>query len=148
MRKDLVRLEAAGERLARIIRSRRSSERRAARAELELAGAAQSVLRCVIERGPARVSQIARVTRSGDPAVSRLDTQLEADGLLERIPDAKDGRAIRVRATRRGQTAARRLRRAADEIFEEYLHEWEDGDVARLADLLERLCRDLADERV
>ena len=101
MRKDLERLEAAGERLARIIRSRRSSERRAARAGLEIPGAAQRVLRCVIERGPARISEIARVTRSGDPAVSRLVTQLEQDGLLERIPDPEDGRATRVRATRR-----------------------------------------------
>ena len=147
MRKDLERVEVAGERLAKIFRSRRSSERRAARAGLELAGAAQSVLRCVIERGPARVSEIARATRSGDPAVSRLVTQLVAEGLLERIPDAEDGRAIRVRATRRGQGAARRLRGAADEIFEEHLREWNSRDVARIADLLERLCRDLADER-
>lgn len=147
MHKDLERVESAGERLAKIFRSRRSSERRAARAGLELPGAAQSVLRCVIERGPARISKIARVTRSGDPAVSRLVTQLEREGLLERIPDADDGRAIRVRATRRGRAAANRLRRAADEIFEDHLREWENGDVARLAGLLERLCRDLADER-
>ena len=147
MRVDLERLEVAGERLAKIIRSRRSSQRRAARAGIALPGAAQSVLRCVIERGPARVSEIARVTRSGEPAVSRLVTQLEGDGLFERLPDAEDGRAIRVRATRRGRAAARRLRRAADEIFEEHLHEWGDGDVALLADLLERLCRDLADEQ-
>ncbi len=147
MRKDLERLEAAGERLAKIFRSRRSSERRAARAGLDLPGAAQSVLRCVIERGPARVSEIARVSRSGDPAVSRLVTQLEDEGLLERIPDFEDGRAIRVRATRRGRAAAHRLRLAADEIFEDHLREWRGNDVTQLADLLERLCRDLADER-
>ena len=146
MRKDLVRVEVAGERLAKIFRSRRSSERRAARAGLELPGAAQNVLRSVIEAGPARVSEIARATSSGDPAVSRLVTQLEIGGLLERIPDANDGRAVRVRATRRGHAAARRLRGAADEIFEEHLREWKARDVAQLADLLERLCRDLADE--
>jgi DNA-binding MarR family transcriptional regulator len=147
MRKDLERLEVAGERLAKIFRSRRSSERRAARAELELPGAAQNVLRCVVKCGPCRVSGIARVTGSGNPAVSRIVAQLESNGLVVRVPDAADGRAVQIRATRSGQATARRLRRAADRIFEEHLREWADRDVTRLADLLERLCRDLSEER-
>ncbi len=147
MRKELERLEAAGDRLAKILRSRRSSDRRAARAGIETPRAAQDVLRYVIEGGPARVSEIARTSGSGEPAVSRLVSQLERQGLLERVPDRVDRRAALVRATRSGQAAAHRLRQAADEIFEEHMAAWRRPDVEQLAELLERFCRDLAREK-
>jgi DNA-binding MarR family transcriptional regulator len=144
MRKSLARLEWALDRVMSIARSRRSWEDRSARAGLRLARAPQQVLRRVIEGGPARISELARATGGSLPAVSRLVRALEAQGLLERAPDAADARAVRVHASRSGQAAARRLRRAADEIFEERLARWSDVELDALAEQLERLSRDLA----
>ena len=79
--------------------------------------------------------------------MSRLVSQLERQGLLERVPDRVDRRAALVRATRSGQAAAHRLRQAADEIFEEHMAAWRRPDVEQLAELLERFCRDLAREK-
>jgi DNA-binding MarR family transcriptional regulator len=145
MRKSLSRLEAAIQRLVSLTRSRRGWDHRAERAGLSLSRAPQQVLRRVIEGGPARISDLARATGTGESAVSRLVTALEGQGLLERAPDARDARAVRVRASRAGQGAARRLRRAADEIFEERLAGWSDADAEKLAQGLERLARDLAE---
>lgn len=147
MEKGLERLEAAIERLVSITRARRGWEERAVRAGMRLSRAPQQVLRRVIEGGPARISELARATGTGESAVSRLVTALEEKGLLERAPDAADARAVRVRASRAGQSASRRLRRAADEIFEERLAHWSEADVEQLARLLERLCRDLAGDK-
>ncbi len=40
------------------------------------------------------------------PSMTRLVTAMEADGLVERIPSAQDGRKVFVRITTRGETAA------------------------------------------
>ncbi len=143
MTRDLQRVEAAMERLARIGQGRKSSSRRAARAGVSLSGAAQQVLRAVIEHAPVRISDLARATHMSDAAVSRQVTQLEADDLVVREACADDGRVARVRPTRAGTRAGARLRSAADEIFQEHLSGWRARDLERLADLMERLGDDL-----
>ena len=78
-----------------------------------------------------------------DAAVSRLVTQLEAEGLVVREACVEDGRVARVRPTRSGTKARNRLRDAADEIFREHLAGWRAKDLEQVAELMERLGDDL-----
>ena len=142
----LQRIDAAMERLARIGQSRRSSARRASRAGTSLLGSAQQVLRASIDHVPARISDLARATSMSDAAVSRQVTLLEGEGFVEREACAEDGRAARVRPTASGMSVGRKLRSAADEIFQEHLVGWRADDLAKLADLMERLGNDLSGE--
>ena len=50
---------------------------------------------------PRRLSEFAELMQVTKSAVSQLVTQLERDGLLERVPDPTDGRAALIRATPR-----------------------------------------------
>jgi len=140
---DLQRVERAMEGLARVGRSRRAAALRANRAGVELTGAAQQVLRRVIEEGPVRISDLAQRAHMSDAAVSRQVTSLEQHGLAARASIPDDGRVAMVRPTAAGRRVGRRLRRAADEIFQERLSEWSARDLAALAALLERLALDL-----
>ena len=52
------------------------------------------------------LSSDALLTQAG---ISRLVARLEASGLLERVPDADDGRASRIRLTEAGASAQRHV---------------------------------------
>ena len=135
------------EALARVAQGRTAAALRAARAGLPLTGAAQQVLRRVIENAPVRISDLARHVHMGDAAVSRQVTALEEQGLVVRAPSSRDGRVAMVRPTPLGRGAGRRLRRVADGIFEEHLADRSSRDLARPAHLMERLARELLKRR-
>jgi DNA-binding MarR family transcriptional regulator len=141
--KDLRRVEMAMEQLNRIGRSRRSDARWSARAGVYLPRAAQNILRQVVAQGPARISDLARAAHMGDAAVSRQVTLLEKEGLLRRGSSPEDGRVSLVHVTGKGRRASSRLQNAVDEIFAEQLAGWSRRDLARLAELMEHLVRDL-----
>jgi DNA-binding MarR family transcriptional regulator len=140
---ELRRIERAMEALARVGQSHSAAALRAERAGVQMTGAAQQVLRRVIEHGPVRMSDLARHVHMSDAAVSRLVTALEADGQVVRAVDTRDRRVARVRPTPAGRRSARRLRRAADEILVERMEGWTRRDLATLAALMERLAADL-----
>jgi DNA-binding MarR family transcriptional regulator len=131
------------EQLSRVSRSRRGDAERAARAGVHLPRAAQMVLRQTVETGPVRISDLARALHMSDAAASRTVTTLEGEGLLARSGSPDDGRVALVAITPRGRRVQRRLREAQDEIFAETLSHWPRKDVARLAELMERLAADL-----
>jgi DNA-binding MarR family transcriptional regulator len=143
LRNDLQRIESAMEALARVGQSHTAAAVRAERAGVPMTGAAQQVLRRVIEFGPVRVSDLARHVHMSDASVSRLVTALEESGQVTRTASADDGRVAMVRPTAAGRRTGARLRRAADEIFQERLEDWTARDLARLAGLMERLAADL-----
>jgi DNA-binding MarR family transcriptional regulator len=140
---DLQRVETAMEQLSRVSRSRRGDAERAGRAGVHLPRAAQMVLRQTVETGPVRISDLARALHMSDAAASRTVTTLEGEGLLSRSGSPDDGRVALVAITPRGRRVQRRLREAQDEIFAGTLSHWPRQDVARLADLMERLAADL-----
>ncbi len=141
--RNLQRIETAMEQLSRVGRSRRGDAERAARAGVHLPRLAQMVLRHTIEAGPVRVSDLARALQMSDAAASRTVTSLEGEALLVRSASPDDGRVALVEITPRGRRVQRRLRKAQDEIFAATLSHWPRQDVARLADLMERLAADL-----
>ena len=143
MQASLQRIEQSMELLGRMGRARGPSARRATRAGVALAGAEQRVLGVVVEAGPIRISEIARRVAMGDAAVSRVVRGLEDSEFVMRVATPEDGRVALIRALPAGRLTAKRLRRAADAIFEECLDGWSARDLDALARLMERLTQDL-----
>ncbi|BCJ39785.1 MarR family transcriptional regulator [Actinoplanes ianthinogenes] len=64
---------------------------------------ALSVLRRLSDEGPARVTDLARLTRASQPGMTQLVGRMERSGLVQRVPDPNDGRGVLVGATRSGR---------------------------------------------
>lgn len=143
LERNLQRIETALEQLSRVTRSRRADAERATRAGVRLPRAAQMALRETVETGPVRISDLARALHVSDAAASRTVTALEQEGLLARSGSPHDGRVALVAITARGRRVQQRLRQAQDEIFRESLSHWSRRDLAKLAELVDRLSADL-----
>lgn len=83
-----------------------------------------SVLHTLAERGPVRLGELTATEQVTQPAITQMITKLEAEGLVERLPDPSDGRAVLVRLTAAGRTVVADRR---------------NDRVARLSPLLDRL---------
>jgi DNA-binding MarR family transcriptional regulator len=83
-----------------------------------------SVLHTLAERSPLRLGELTATEQVSQPAITQMVTKLEADGLGERRPDPRDGRAVLVHLTPAGRKVVADRRR---------------DRVARLAPLLDRL---------
>jgi DNA-binding MarR family transcriptional regulator len=66
-----------------------------------------------------------------------------SDGLLQRQADPNDGRASLLALTDEGEQAVQELIRKREAFFTSALSDWNADDIRQLADLLERLNRDL-----
>jgi len=77
--------------------------------EWAIPAAQARLLAQVDELGPARIGALARADHCSQPAMTTQVRRLESAGLLTRIPDPADGRAVLVSLTSSG-------RRALDEI--------------------------------
>ncbi|WP_433472170.1 MarR family winged helix-turn-helix transcriptional regulator [Spirillospora sp. CA-142024] len=83
-----------------------------------------SVLHTLARRSPLRLGELTATEQVTQSAITQMVTRLENDGLVERRPDPRDGRAVLVHITSAGAevVSARRADR-----------------VARLAPILQRL---------
>lgn len=100
-----------------------------------------SALSVIVFAGPLTLGELAEAEQVRPPTISRLVKQLESDGLVERLPDPRDGRVQRVRATGRGRALLQegRTRRIATLTGDlAALPPGELVTLARAADLLER----------
>jgi MarR family transcriptional regulator, organic hydroperoxide resistance regulator len=104
---------------------------------------AGSVLRHVIENGPARPALLAERIRMQPSALSRQLRVLEDEGCIERDLIPGDGRGWLVRVTQRGRGIEQRLERADAEILAGQLRNWSPVELDTLNDLLGRLIHDL-----
>lgn len=76
-----------------------------------------SALATLAADGPTTLGGLARRERVTPPSMTRLVRALEADGLVERLPSATDGRQVGVRITPAGERAlAERGRARADAV--------------------------------
>ncbi|MEU7140539.1 MarR family transcriptional regulator [Nocardia sp. NPDC046473] len=66
-----------------------------------------SVLHTLAGQGPMRVSALKVTEQITQPAITQLVSRLERDGLVERRPDAADGRAVLVQITEAGARIVR-----------------------------------------
>src|SRR5437868_13069961 len=62
-----------------------------------------SALSVIVFAGPLTLGELAAAEQVRPPTMTRLVAALEAEGLVERVPDPRDGRVVRVRATARGR---------------------------------------------
>src|SRR5215207_4051131 len=104
-----------------------------------------SALSVVVFGGPLTLGELAAAEQVRPPTMTRLVTALEAQGLVRREADSRDGRLTRVHATAKGQAilAAGRARRV--EALARQLDALPPGDLAsleRAADILERTLTD------
>jgi DNA-binding MarR family transcriptional regulator len=61
------------------------------------------VLASLIESGPQRIGELAARVPCSQPTATTVVSGLESAGLVHRVPDLADGRAIQVRLTDRGR---------------------------------------------
>jgi DNA-binding MarR family transcriptional regulator len=66
-----------------------------------------SVLHTLVHQGPMRLSELTATEQVSQPAITQLVARLERDGLVDRRPDPRDGRAVLVRATDAGTRIVR-----------------------------------------
>jgi DNA-binding MarR family transcriptional regulator len=101
-----------------------------------------SALSVIVFAGPLTLGELAEAEQVRPPTISRLVQGLDADGLVERLPDPRDGRIQRVRATSRGRALleegrARRIVALTRDLAA--LPAADLDTLARAASLLERL---------
>lgn len=94
----------------RLLRAVREEDTR-----MGLSGPRASALSVLVFRGPQTLGELARAEQVRPPTMTRLVQALEAEGLVVRKPDARDGRRVLVRATAAGRRLleAARVRRVA-----------------------------------
>lgn len=69
-----------------------------------------SALSVIVFRGPIRVGDLAAAEQVRPPTMTRLVQALEAESLVDRRPDPRDARQVRVRATAKGRRLLERGR--------------------------------------
>ncbi len=81
----------------------------------DLTPARLSALTTLTANGPLTLGSLAHRERVTAPSMTRLTSAMQADGLVERIPSAQDGRMVYLRATEAGlqQVRSGRERRVA-----------------------------------
>ena len=130
--------------LTRLLRRARSAQQRtAAQVHPDLDSAGYAVLVTVRElsqsSGGARGGEVSDALGLHKSTTSRNLTTLEALGLVERIADPQDARALQVRLTAEGAEALERSFAGRRERLRTRLESWDQADIAALAGLLRRL---------
>jgi len=107
-----------------------------------LSGARLSALSVVVFAGPLPVGALARAEQVRSPTMSRVVADLEARGLVTRVPSSTDGRAVEVAATAKGRRVLHAGRRRRVATLSERLEGLSPRDLAvldRAATLLEEV---------
>jgi DNA-binding MarR family transcriptional regulator len=110
--------------------------------ELGISPPRLSALSVVVFAGPLQIGELAAAEGVAAPTMTRLVDGLERDGLVVRTPDPDDGRAVRVRATSKGNRVLQRGRARRVETLARGLRSLtreELDTVARGVDALERM---------
>ncbi|MFF5294319.1 MarR family winged helix-turn-helix transcriptional regulator [Paractinoplanes globisporus] len=118
-------------------RARAASERLSREVHPELDSAAYGLL-ALLWDGPQRPSDVADQVGVGKATITRQLKSLESLSLIERLPDAADGRAHLVALTEKGRSRMASVRDARRERMRRNLDAWPDEDVRTLTALLAR----------
>jgi DNA-binding MarR family transcriptional regulator len=104
-----------------------------------------SALSVLVFGGPMTMGKLAAAEQVKAPTMSRIVTGLERRRLAERIPDSKDGRRVRIRATPSGVRLLHKGRRLRIEYLARHLDKLTRQELTTLveaADVLEEILRD------
>jgi DNA-binding MarR family transcriptional regulator len=86
------------------------------------------VLVHLAEAGPARIGELAARVSCSQPTATTVTNGLEAAGLVRRIPDTSDGRAIQVQLTEAGRDTLRAIARDQAGQLRQRLDELDESD--------------------
>jgi DNA-binding MarR family transcriptional regulator len=106
---------------------------------VQLTPTQRAALAAVVDDGPLRLGQLADRIGTTDPTATRAVDALEAEGLVERIADPDDRRAIGIAATTAGRSLLAERRRRLAEMLEEPYKGLAKDDRKQLAALLAEL---------
>ncbi|MFF0490747.1 MarR family winged helix-turn-helix transcriptional regulator [Nocardia sp. NPDC004068] len=116
----------------------RRARGRAAELHPELTLVAASILDLVIDRDGCLAAELAEHFLLDKSTVSRQVAALEQQGYLTREVDPANRRNHILRATPEGRCVSREAERARARAFTERFRDWDDRDIARLAEYLVR----------
>jgi DNA-binding MarR family transcriptional regulator len=111
----------------------------------DLAPASYLMLTFVAEHGPLRASAIAEQFDIDKGAVSRQVNHLTELGLLARVTDPDDGRALLVSVSDEGRTRLTDVARHRRKWLDERLGDWSEADLTGFVETLGRYNRALED---
>lgn len=80
-----------------------------------------SVLQVLSFRGPVKLADLATIEGLNPTMLSRIVSKLDEAGLLRRLPDPEDLRAVRVEATDEGLRLSQQVREARSRVVAEAL---------------------------
>lgn len=106
-----------------------------------------SALATIQREGPLRPGDLSRIEVVTKPTMTRILTELEQRGFIEREADPRDGRAFMVTATAEGIAAVERARADRTGIVAELIAELPEHDVDAIAAALDALERVAQGER-
>lgn len=75
-----------------------------------ISGPRLSALSVLVSAGPMRIGELAQIEQVEPPTMTRLVDAMERDGQVTRAPDPEDRRAVRLRATAKGERALAKAR--------------------------------------
>jgi len=107
-----------------------------------------SALASIQRHGPLRPGDLSRIEVVTKPTMTRILTELEQRGFIEREADPSDGRAFMVSITAAGAAAVEEARSTRTGIVADLIAELAPEDVAAIAGALDALERVAQGERV
>lgn len=102
------------------------------------------VLFVLARLGECRPSELACELHVSQSSLSRSISDLVDRGLVEKHPDPDDRRAHRISCSPAGLDALAQIGRRRTELLTEQLVDWDERDVARALDVIDRLTTTLA----
>lgn len=99
-------------------------------------------LAALIERGPARISDLAELERIRQPTMTTLIRRMVDEGLVERTADPGDGRATLISVTSAGRERFESFRQDAAAVLRpawDRLSQFDQATIARAVVLIEQL---------
>jgi len=100
-----------------------------------------SALATIQREGPLRPGDLSRIEVVTKPTMTRILTELEQRGFIEREADPRDGRAFMVSATPEGVAAVEQARSNRTGIVAELIADLPEADVQAIASALDALER-------
>jgi DNA-binding MarR family transcriptional regulator len=105
------------------------------------------VLSGLARTGPTTSTELATAIGLDRTATTRYASRLQSAGLLRRVSDDQDRRAIQLELTQAGHDAVAAMRRTLSKLFDDMLATWPPGEAEQFAASLERFTTMLEQRR-
>ena len=113
-------------------------------ANLGLFAGQEQVLEALNNQGALPIGELAALLRVRPPTASKMVTRLAVLGFVQRDPDQRDARTIRVRLTRKGRMAVTRLQGLWDEVERDLVKDLTSSEQRQLQEFLLRAVTNLS----